>query len=94
MSYVVTEILTLHTDRFLPNPEHLMAEKASDESLLDERRSIPQEQNRLVAKAFSMTTLLDLEPAVDSCSMLFIQKLGIYGDNEQPVDLGARLYVR
>jgi hypothetical protein len=50
-----------------------------------------KEQNKLVANAFSMTTLLDLEPAVDSCSMMFMQKLGGYADSGQPVDLGTWL---
>jgi hypothetical protein len=52
-----------------------------------------KEQNKLVANAFSMTTLLDLEPAVDSCSMLFMQRLGSYADSGQHVDLGSWLCV-
>jgi hypothetical protein len=40
-----------------------------------------------------MTSLLEMEPAVDSCSILLMQKLAPYAEKGKPVDLGAWLYV-
>ncbi|CAI7625537.1 unnamed protein product [Penicillium pancosmium] len=50
-----------------------------------------REQKRNVANAYSMTSLLELEPAVDSCSELFISQLRQFADRKTPVDLGAWL---
>jgi hypothetical protein len=41
-----------------------------------------------IANAFSLTTLLTNEPAVDSCSMLLFDKLMPYANENKPVDLG------
>jgi len=50
-----------------------------------------REQKRPIANAYSMTSLLTKEDAVDSCSVLFMHKLGEFADAKKPVDLGAWL---
>lgn len=50
-----------------------------------------RDQKRPVANAYSMTSLLELEAAVDSCTQLFISKLGYFADRNVPVDLGTWL---
>ncbi|RHZ65482.1 cytochrome P450 [Aspergillus thermomutatus] len=50
-----------------------------------------REQKRPVANAYSMTSLLELESAVDSCSEIFINQLGRFANNKKPVDLGIWL---
>ncbi|KAL2000136.1 hypothetical protein VTN02DRAFT_3523 [Thermoascus thermophilus] len=50
-----------------------------------------RDQKRPVANAYSMTSLLDLEPAVDSCTDILISQLGRLADSATPVDLGAWL---
>ncbi|EKG16143.1 Cytochrome P450 [Macrophomina phaseolina MS6] len=49
------------------------------------------EQKRSIAAAYSLTSLLAKEDAVDSCSRLFVDKLGAYADAGEPVDLGQWL---
>lgn len=46
-----------------------------------------------VASAYTMTSILEVEADVDSCVMLFIEKLGRYAEREESVDLGKWLYV-
>ena len=48
-------------------------------------------QKRPVANAYSMTSLLTKEDAIDSCSTLFIYKLGEFADQKKSFDLGAWL---
>lgn len=50
-----------------------------------------RDQKRPVASAFSMTSLLELEPAVDGCTQLFISQLRKFADRKEAVDLGAWL---
>ncbi|KAL6232759.1 hypothetical protein BDW75DRAFT_242661 [Aspergillus navahoensis] len=50
-----------------------------------------RDQKRPVTNAYSMTSLLELEPAVDSCTTLFLSHLGDFADKERPVDLGTWL---
>ncbi|KAJ5619145.1 hypothetical protein N7510_003129 [Penicillium lagena] len=50
-----------------------------------------RDQKRPVANAYSMTSLLDLEPAVDSCTKILISQLGNSADRKSPVDLGTWL---
>lgn len=50
-----------------------------------------RDQKRQVANAFSMTSLLDLEPAVDSCTEIFTAQLRTFADSETPIDLGTWL---
>ncbi|KAL4975564.1 cytochrome P450 [Aspergillus desertorum] len=50
-----------------------------------------RDQKRPVANAYSMTSLLELEPAVDSCTSLFLSRLRDFADKKQPVDLGTWL---
>ncbi|KAK9446517.1 cytochrome P450 [Limtongia smithiae] len=47
-----------------------------------------RDQKKLVAGAYSLSSLLEMEDAVDSCSMLFMHKMGAYADSGAPVDLG------
>lgn len=49
------------------------------------------EQKRPIAAAYSLTSLLAKEDAVDSCSRLFMEKLGGFADEKKPVDLGQWL---
>jgi len=46
-------------------------------------------QKRPVANAYSMTSLLAKEAAIDSCSQLFTEKLGQFADRNSPVDMGS-----
>ncbi|KAJ5962596.1 pisatin demethylase [Penicillium viridicatum] len=50
-----------------------------------------RDQKRPVANAYSMTSLLELEPAVDSCSEIFMSQLSKFADQNAPVDLGIWL---
>jgi cytochrome P450 len=50
-----------------------------------------REQKRPVANAYSMTSLLELEPAVDSCTEIFINQLARFANSKKPVDLGMWL---
>ncbi|OQE14085.1 hypothetical protein PENSTE_c039G08490 [Penicillium steckii] len=48
-------------------------------------------QKRSVANSYSMTSILELESAVDSCSETLISQLRKFADRKTPVDLGAWL---
>lgn len=48
-------------------------------------------QKRPVANAYSMTSLLAKEDAVDSCTQMFMEKLGSFADQRKSLDLGAWL---
>ncbi|EOD51764.1 Cytochrome p450 [Neofusicoccum parvum] len=50
-----------------------------------------RDQKRPIAAAYSLTSLLAKEDAVDSCSKLFIEKLKAFADEKKPVDLGQWL---
>ncbi|RFU30248.1 hypothetical protein B7463_g6110, partial [Scytalidium lignicola] len=50
-----------------------------------------REQKKKVAGAYSLTNLLENEPAVDSCTKLFISRLDKWAGTGQAVDLGAWL---
>ena len=47
-----------------------------------------KEQKRKVANAFALSSLLDMEPAVDSCTKLLMEKLDHFAKSSTPVDLG------
>lgn len=49
------------------------------------------EQKRPIAAAYSLTSLLAKEDAIDSCSRLFMEKLRSFVDRNKPVDLGQWL---
>lgn len=54
----------------------------------------PQEhrdQKRKIANAYSLSNLLQSEDAIDSCSVLFMDRLGDFVARGEPVDLGAWL---
>lgn len=48
-------------------------------------------QKRPVAHAYSLSALLELEPAVDSCSALFLAQLRRFAADNKPIDLGIWL---
>ena len=50
-----------------------------------------REQRKKIANAYSMESLLKMEPAIDECSKLFLRKMGEYADRSEAVDLGAWL---
>lgn len=50
-----------------------------------------RDQKRPVANAYSMTSLLELEPAVDSCTEIFRSRLQDFADKQRPIDLGTWL---
>lgn len=50
-----------------------------------------RDQKRPVASAYSMTSLLELEPAVDSCTEIFRSRLQEFADKQRPIDLGTWL---
>ncbi|KAF8853739.1 putative cytochrome P450 pisatin demethylase [Acephala macrosclerotiorum] len=50
-----------------------------------------REDKKKVANAYSMTSLLEMEYAVDDCSKIFMQKLRGFSDKGETVDLGAWL---
>lgn len=50
-----------------------------------------RDQKRPVANAYSMTSLLELEPAVDSCTEIFRSQLQNFADKKRPIDLGTWL---
>ncbi|KAL4923488.1 cytochrome P450 [Aspergillus undulatus] len=53
--------------------------------------SFHRDQKRPVASAYSMTSLLELEDSVDSCTGLFLTRLRDFADSKKAVDLGAWL---
>jgi hypothetical protein len=54
------------------------------------------ERRRIVNNVYSMSTILSLEPYIDDCSRLFVQRMGEFADSHTVVDLGDWLqwYVR
>jgi cytochrome P450 len=50
-----------------------------------------REQKKKVAGAYSLTSLLECEPAVDSCTELLMSRLDRWATAGKPVDLGAWL---
>lgn len=50
-----------------------------------------RDQKRPVANAYSMTSLLAKEEAVDSCSILFVSQLSKFAAENQPIDMGQWL---
>lgn len=50
-----------------------------------------RDQKRPVASAYSMTSLLELESAVDSCTEIFRSRLQEFADKQRPIDLGTWL---
>jgi hypothetical protein len=47
-----------------------------------------REMKRVIASAYSFTSLLTNEAAIDSCSNLLIKKLSEFADEKTSVDLG------
>ncbi|KAJ5197949.1 pisatin demethylase [Penicillium cinerascens] len=58
-------------------------------STRDER--FHRDQKRPVANAYSMTSLLELEASVDSCTQIFLSQLRNFADRKASVDLGVWL---
>jgi hypothetical protein len=54
------------------------------------------EHRRMVNNVYSMSTILTLEPYIDNCSRLFLQRIGEFADSHAVIDLGDWLqrYVR
>lgn len=50
-----------------------------------------RDHKRSIASSYSMTSLLELEAAVDSCTELFASRLRGFASAQKPVDLGAWL---
>ncbi|KAI5803033.1 putative cytochrome P450 oxidoreductase [Geopyxis carbonaria] len=50
-----------------------------------------RDQKRLVGSAYNMASLLEMEPAVDSCTEIFLSKMSEYAKAGKSVDLGAWL---
>lgn len=50
-----------------------------------------RDQKRPVANAYSMTSLLELEDAIDSCTRIFVSQLRNFVDRKASVDLGMWL---
>jgi hypothetical protein len=49
-------------------------------------------QKRMVANAYSMTSMLGFEPYVDTCSEIFFKRIDeLYANTGQPMDLGMWL---
>ncbi|KAJ5348201.1 Cytochrome P450 E-class group I [Penicillium brevicompactum] len=48
-------------------------------------------QRRNIANSYSLSSLLESEPAVDSCTALFTTQLSKFADQKTPVDLGSWL---
>jgi len=67
---------------------------ADNFSETDER--LHSERRRIVNNVYSMSTILTLEPYIDSCSKLFVQRMGEHADSNMVIDLGDWLqwYVR
>src|SRR6187402_3033735 len=54
--------------------------------------SFHAKQKRMVANAYSMTSMLNFEPYVDSCSELFFKRIDeLYADTGEAMDLGVWL---
>ncbi|KAF9891576.1 hypothetical protein FE257_003587 [Aspergillus nanangensis] len=53
--------------------------------------SFHRSQKRLVANAYSMTSLLEMEDSVDSCTGIFMDRLREFCDRKRPLDFGAWL---
>ncbi|KAA8893336.1 cytochrome P450 [Sphaerosporella brunnea] len=50
-----------------------------------------RDQKKLVANAYSMSALIEMESAVDDCTKLFMSKMAPYAASGNPVDLGEWL---
>lgn len=50
-----------------------------------------RDKKRPVANAYAMTSLLELEPGIDSCTKVFTPRLDDFSNQNAPVDLGAWL---
>ena len=50
-----------------------------------------REQKRPIASAYSLSSLLAKEEAVDSCSIIFMEKMKDFADRNEAVDLGMWL---
>ncbi|KAK5721352.1 hypothetical protein LTR17_014641 [Elasticomyces elasticus] len=51
-----------------------------------------REQRKKIANAYSMESLLKMEPAIDECGKLLLRKMGKYADRDEAVDLGTWLH--
>jgi cytochrome P450 len=50
-----------------------------------------RDQKKLVANAYSMSALVEMEPSVDDCTKLFVSKMESYAQDRKSVDLGEWL---
>ncbi|SMY18713.1 unnamed protein product [Zymoseptoria tritici ST99CH_1A5] len=67
-------------------------QKKPQPNLFSERNEAEhREQRRKVANAYTLESLLKMEPAIDECTKLFLSKMGEYADRDEPVDLGQWL---
>ena len=75
-----------HNKTFSKHPDNF---SNTDERLHSERR-------RIVNIVYSMSRILTLEPYIDTCSKLFVQRMGEFADSHTAIDLGDWLqwYVR
>jgi hypothetical protein len=46
------------------------------------------ERRRIVNNVYSMSTILSLEPYIDTCSALFMKRMGEFSDSSAVIDLG------
>jgi cytochrome P450 len=58
-------------------------------SQTDER--MHSERRRIVNSVYSMSTVLTLEPYIDKCSAMFMERLSSYADAQRELDLGVWL---
>ncbi|KAG4429800.1 hypothetical protein IFR05_014722, partial [Cadophora sp. M221] len=76
---------------FYPIATLIWQKKAQSNLFSEIDEGIHREQKMKTANAFSMTNLLELEPAIDSCSTLFMEKLQEFAKAGKSVDLGSWL---
>ena len=50
-----------------------------------------RQQKKKIANAYTLESLLKMEPAIDSCSKILVDKLSDFSDRNEPVDLGRWL---
>lgn len=84
-------MLTFHQTGFYPIQSISWKKKPRFNLFSTRDESFHREDKKKVANAYSMTSLLEMESAVDDCSRLFMQKLQGFSNKGETVDLGAWL---
>lgn len=82
-----------HWTAFYPIATLIWQKKAQSNLFSETDEGIHRQHKMKIANAFSMANLLDLEPAIDSCSILFMKKLHEFAIAGKSVDLGSWLWV-